>query len=49
MLLESRAIAHRAAWVEVDLATVVANAQALAERPGGVARVTHAPVVKANA
>ena len=47
MQLKDRAIAHRDAWVEVDLGAVVANAQALAERLGGVARV--APVVKANA
>lgn len=46
-LPEDRAIAHRDAWVEVDLGAVVANAQALAGWLGGVARV--APVVKANA
>lgn len=45
--LNGRAIAHRDAWVEVDLGAVVANAQALAERLGGAACV--APVVKANA
>lgn len=46
-LVEDREMAHRDAWVEVDLGAVVANARALAERLGGVARV--APVVKANA
>lgn len=40
-------IAHRNAWVEVDLDAVVANAQALGEWVGGAARI--APVVKANA
>lgn len=40
-------MAHRDAWVEVDLRAVVANARALADRLGGIARV--APVVKANA
>ncbi len=40
-------IAHRDAWVEVDLDAVVANAYALAEWLSGAARL--APVVKANA
>lgn len=42
-----RTIAHRDAWVEVDLDAVVANAHALAELAGGSSRI--GPVVKADA
>jgi alanine racemase len=44
---DARTIAHRDAWVEVDVGAVIANAHALAEWMGGAGRI--APVVKANA
>ncbi len=44
---DARTIAHRDAWVEVDLGAVVANAHALADWAGGASRI--GPVVKADA